>query len=375
MTPIPKKGVVPMAKRLAKKEKIPLTPGQRIAKILFILLAIVAALVLTGIVVFKLLAQPPKIAEETPPPEDSGAVLQSPDPEESAQPGRQRKEYTYTFLLCASDQSSGNVDTMIVATYDTVNQTIAMASIPRDTLVEGVSAKGKHFYKLCGMYPYNGMDALRDEVRKIVGFPIDFYVKVNTQGFVRLVDAVGGVNFNVPVHMSYDDPDQNLHIHFEPGMQYLTGSDALKVVRCRKNSDGPGIYPHNIYDAYPDADIGRTKTQRELIMAVLKKAISQPLNLPTYYDIFMENVDTNLSITDLAFFADKGLSFDFDNVTTTVLPGDGTVKYKEGWDWCYELYPDKVLEIVNTSGLNPYTTDITADMLDITQSGTVKQPD
>lgn len=110
-------------------------------------------------------------------------------------------------------------------------------------------------------------------------------------------------------------------------------------------------------------------------MAVLKKAISQPLNLPTYYDIFMENVDTNLSITDLAFFADKGLSFDFDNVTTTVLPGDGTVKYKEGWDWCYELYPDKVLEIVNTSGLNPYTTDITADMLDITQSGTVKQPD
>ena len=368
-----------MAKRLMKKqkEKRYLSPGQRIAKVLFIVLAVLAALVLAFIITFKLLAQPPKIAEETPPPAESGggAVLQSPNPEESAQPARQRKDYTYTFLLCASDQASGNVDTMIVATYDTVNQTIAMASIPRDTLVEGVSAKGTHFYKLCGMYPYNGMDALRDEVHKIVGFPIDFYVKVNTRGFVRLVDAVGGVNFNVPVHMSYDDPDQNLHIHFEPGMQYLTGSDALKVVRCRKNSDGKGVYPHNIYDAYPDADIGRTRTQRELIMAVLKKAISQPLNLPTYYDIFMENVDTNLSITDLAFFADKGLSFDFDNVTTTVLPGDGTVKYKEGWDWCYELYPDKVLEIVNTSGLNPYTTDITADMLHITQSGTVKQPD
>ena len=157
-------------------------------------------------------------------------------------------------------------------------------------------------------------------------------------------------------------------------MQYLTGTDALKVVRCRKNSDGPGVYPHNIYDAYPDADIGRTKTQRELIMTVLKKAISQPLNLPTYYDIFMENVETDLSVTDLAFFADKGLSFDFDNVTATSLPGDGTVKYK-GVDWCYELYPGKVLEIVNTSGLNPYTTDITADMLDITQSGTVTQPD
>lgn len=369
------KGVVAMAKRLMKKEKIPLSPGQKVAKILFIFLTAVAALIVSAFAIFKLLAQPPKIAAETPAPAETTVLTtQSPDPEVSAAPTRERKEYTYTFLLCASDQASGNVDTMIVATYDTVNQTIAMVSLPRDTLIEGVSAKGTHFYKLCSMYPYNGIDGLKAEVQKIVGFPIDFYVKVNTQGFVKLVDAVGGVNFNVPVHMAYDDPTQNLHIHFEPGMQYLTGSDALKVVRCRKNSDGPGVYPHNIYDAYPDADIGRTKTQRELIMAVLKKAISQPLNLPTYYDIFLENVKTDLSVTDLAFFADKGLSFNFDNVTATSLPGDGTVEYK-GLSWCYELYPDKVLEIVNTSGLNPYTTDITADMLDITQSGTAKRYD
>ena len=365
-----------MAKRLTKREKVRLSPGQQVLRVLFIILVILSSLVVVGYTAFRLMAQPPKIAlEETPPPaESAGLSTDSPEPVQSETSSRQRKEYTYTFLLCASDQASGNVDTMIVATYDTVNQTIAMASIPRDTLIEGVSGKGKHFYKLCSMYPYNGIDALKEEVRKIVGFPVDFYVKVNTKGFVKLVDAVGGVNFNVPVHMAYDDPAQNLHINFEPGMQYLTGTDALKVVRCRKNSDGKGVYPHNIYDAYPDADIGRTKTQRELIMAVLKKAISQPLNLPTYYDIFMENVETDLKVTDLAYFADKGLSFDFDNVTTTSLPGDGTVKYK-GVDWCYELYPDKVLDIVNTSGLNPYTTDITADMLNITQSGTAKRYD
>ena len=365
-----------MAKRLAKREKVRLTPGQRALRVLFVVLLILSSLVVVGYTAFRLMAQPPKIAlEETPPPaESAGLSTDSPEPTDSSTPTRQRKEYTYTFLLCASDQASGNVDTMIVATYDTVNQTIAMASIPRDTLIDGVSPKGKSFHKLCSMYPYNGIDALKEEVRKIVGFPIDFYVKVNTKGFVKLVDAVGGVNFNVPVHMAYDDPTQNLHIHFEPGMQYLTGTDALKVVRCRKNSDGSGVYPHNIYDAYPDADIGRTKTQRELIMAVLKKAISQPLNLPTYYDIFMENVETDLKVSDLAYFADKGLSFNFDNVTATSLPGDGTVKYK-GVSWCYELYPDKVLDIVNTSGLNPYTTDITADMLNITQSGTAKRYD
>ena len=365
-----------MAKRLAKREKVRLSPGQRALRVLFVVLLVLSSLVVVGYTAFRLMAQPPKIAlEETPPPaESTGLSTDSPEPTDSGTPTRQRKDYTYTFLLCASDQASGNVDTMIVATYDTVNQTIAMASIPRDTLIDGVSAKGKSFHKLCNMYPYNGIDALKEEVRKIVGFPIDFYVKVNTKGFVKLVDAVGGVNFNVPVHMAYDDPTQNLHIHFEPGMQYLTGTDALKVVRCRKNSDGKGVYPHNIYDAYPDADIGRTKTQRELIMAVLKKAISQPLNLPTYYNIFMENVETDLKVSDLAYFADKGLSFDFSNVTATSLPGDGTVKYK-GVSWCYELYPDKVLDIVNTSGLNPYTTDITADMLNITQSGTAKRYD
>ena len=365
-----------MAKRLAKREKVRLSPGQRALRVLFVVLLVLSSLVVVGYTAFRLMAQPPKIAlEETPPPaESAGLSTDSPEPTDSGTPTRQRKDYTYTFLLCASDQASGNVDTMIVATYDTVNQTIAMASIPRDTLIDGVSAKGKSFHKLCNMYPYNGIDALKEEVRKIVGFPIDFYVKVNTKGFVKLVDAVGGVNFNVPVHMAYDDPTQNLHIHFEPGMQYLTGTDALKVVRCRKNSDGKGVYPHNIYDAYPDADIGRTKTQRELIMAVLKKAISQPLNLPTYYNIFMENVETDLKVSDLAYFADKGLSFDFSNVTATSLPGDGTVKYK-GVSWCYELYPDKVLDIVNTSGLNPYTTDITADMLNITQSGTAKRYD
>ena len=52
---------------------------------------------------------------------------------------------------------------------------------------------------------------------KILGIPIDFYVKVNTRGFVRLVDAIGGVDFNVPVDMNYEDPTQDLYIHFSKG--------------------------------------------------------------------------------------------------------------------------------------------------------------
>ena len=101
---------------------------------------------------------------------------------------------------------------------------------------------------------------------------------------------------------------------------------------------------------------------------MLKKALSQPQNLPTYYDIFLENVETDLEMGDLLYFAEKALSFDFSNsLTTSVLPGDGMVTY-HGWTYCYELYPDQVLELINTQGINPYTTDMTADMLDIAQA-------
>ena len=101
---------------------------------------------------------------------------------------------------------------------------------------------------------------------------------------------------------------------------------------------------------------------------MLKKALSQPQKLPTYYDIFLENVQTDLSANDLLYFAEKALYFDFSSgLTTSVLPGDGTVTY-HGWTYCYELYPDQLLELINTQGINPYTTDMTADMLTIAQA-------
>lgn len=272
----------------------------------------------------------------------------------------------------------------------------------------------------------------------MLGIPIDYYICVDVDGFVQVVDAVDGIDFDVPIHMAYDDPLQDLHIHFEPGMQHINGKEALAICRLRKNSDGTMAYPDSdigrtrtqqqllaaiggvdfnvpvnmnyedyaqdlyihfnkgmqwlsgsdalkvaccrqnsyydeaegewkTYDAYSDADIGRTETQRNLLTAVLKKALSQPGNFATYYDIFLENVQTDLEMSDLLYFAEKALYFDFSNdLTTSVLPGDSTVTY-HGWAYCYELCPDKVLELVNTQGINPYTTDITADMLTIAQ--------
>ena len=351
-----------------KKKKV--SAARRVGRVLYgILVALSAVIVFTWIAV-KLIARPPEQSGELPPvTENTPAPGESGQPAQPQEPQLERKPYTYTFLLVASDQVSGNTDTMMVLTYDTVNQTAGLVSLPRDTMIDGVKdSDGSHFYKLNGTYAYNGIEGLKKEVSQILGIPIDFYVKVNTRGFVKLVDAIGGVDFNVPVNMNYEDPTQDLYIHFNKGMQWLSGSDALKVARCRQNSyydEAAGKW--KTYDAYSNADIGRTETQRSLLTAVLKKALSQPQKLPTYYDIFLENVQTDLSANDLLYFAEKALYFDFSSgLTTSVLPGDGTVTY-HGWTYCYELYPDQLLELINTQGINPYTTDITADMLTLAQ--------
>lgn len=353
-------------------------PVNRTGKILYRIVVVLSALVVALYCLYLYLRRPPEIqpppaqlqGQTVPTGNPAGQSGQSGEPAATPVPGPVRKDYTYTFLLAATDQSSGNTDTMMVLTYDTVNQRAGLVSLPRDTMIDGVrTSNGKPFYKLNSMYAYNGMEGLREEAGKILGFPIDYYVKVNTRAFVRLVDAVGGIDFNVPVNMSYEDPTQDLYIHFNKGMQWLSGSDALKVARCRQNSYIDGDGQVKTYDVYSGADIGRTDTQRNLLVAVLKKALSNPQKFPEYYDIFMENVETNLDLQALVFFASEALEFDFTSgLTASVLPGDGTVTY-HGWTWCYELDPAGVLELVNTQGLNPYTTDITPAMQVITQKG------
>ena len=351
------------------------SPARRVGKILYRVAVALSAVIVVLYGVYRYLARPPELTGPAP----AAGIQPTDDPDTEVderlaavtpapEPAMARKEYTYTFLLVARDQGNGNTDTMMVATYDTVNQTVGLVSLPRDTFINGVrESNGKNFYKLNAAYAYNGIDGLKTEVSKILGFPIDYYIKVNISGFVRLVDAVGGVEFYVAVDMSYDDPTQDLHIHYNKGSQWLSGADALKVARCRQNSYIDDAGQVHTYDIYNGADVGRTQTQRDLLTAVLKKAVANPQKFPEYIDILLNNVKTDLDLNALTYFGTKALDFDFSaGLTTAVLPGDGTITYR-GWTWCYQLYPDQVLELVNTHSLNPYTTDLTADMLEIMQ--------
>jgi len=349
-----------------KKKKASLS--RRIGLGIYRVLVVVSAIIVALFVLYKFLSRKPSTAE---PPQLPDVVTVTDDPDtdvDESLTGLQRKENTWTFLLAAEDQVSGHTDTIMVCTYDTVNQKIGLVSVPRDTLVDR-KVGPYHYYKINAAYPNGntadppegGIRELMDAVGQTLGIPIDHYVLVDTKIFVAIVDEVGGVDFDVPVHMSYDAPDQDLHIHFEPGMQHLTGQQALEVVRCRKNSDGSGSYPHNIYDAYPDADIGRTRTQQEMVKTIVKKVLSKPQKVGGYVEIFSHYVKTDLKLGEMLWFVEPALKFDFADLTTATLPGDGSKSY-QGTDWVYELEIGESLDIINDC-LNPYTTDVTEDMV------------
>ena len=355
-----------MASRRKKKRRRRGSPLRRLCRGLYTTLVILSALIVGMYLGYKALSQRPGTAEPPPDPNlptitDDPATL---DVDESQQ-GLQRKEATWTFLLAAEDQVSGSTDTIMVCTYDTKNQTIGLVSLPRDTVVD---REGWKYYKLNSAYsngnyydpPNGGIDQLKAAAGEIVGFPIDHYVLIDTDIFVEIVNAVDGVDFNVPVYMCYDAPDQDLHIHYNPGMQHLTGKQALEVVRCRNNSDGPGEYPDNVYPAYPDLDIGRTRTQQEMIKTIAKKVLSNPQKAGSYIELFSRYVKTDLTLGNMLWFLEPALKFDFANLTTGTLPGRGDASY-HGIS-VYELDIEGSLELINRC-INPYTTDITVDMV------------
>ena len=266
--------------------------------------------------------------------------------------GLERRKGVYTIFLTATDKGGSLTDTMMLMTYDTKEQTVGVVSIPRDTLV--ARSKGNPHL----VYGSGGVDQRIVDIANMLGVPIDFYIKVNINGFITLVDYLGGVDFYVPCDMNYDDPMQNLTIHYKEGQQHLNGQQALEVARFRKNNDGSGY-----------TDVGRTQTQQKLLVALAKKVLSwnSLTKVNGFVEIFNENVDTNMSMNDMLYFASQGINMDpSSGVETATLEGRGDGVYR-GYKYCYELDPAKTLETVNRL-INPYTTDMTLEHMNIAKA-------
>ena len=193
-----------------------------------------------------------------------------------------------TVMIMGVDERADDVgrsDTLMIATLDPYTDHAALLSIPRDTRVK---IKGRGYDKINAAYAYGGERLAENTVESFLGIDIDHYLIVNTNSFVRLVDAIGGIDINVEKRMYYEDPwDDNggLIIDIYPGLQHMDGEKAVTYVRYRDE----------------EGDIGRVRRQQEFMAACMEKLTSPSIipKIPTIISELMDAVQTDLSFREI----------------------------------------------------------------------------
>ena len=298
--------------------------------------------------------------------------------------GERKSQDYYTVLILGRDTGGGgNTDTMLLASYDVTNQKATVMSIPRDTMVN-VSWDIKKINSVYNTYGGGdrGIQALYKEISQLVGFEPDYQVIIEWEAVGEIVDAMGGVWFDVPRNMNYDDPLQNLHIHQEKGYRLLTGEDAMEVLRYRHDNRKNGVTL-----GYPEGDVGRIKTQQAFLKAMVEQLlkVENVLKVRQFIQVFQDNVETNLTFQNILWFAQAAFlgGLKAENVEFVTMPGNSSAyaysasisrangEYSEA---SYVTpYPNELLELVNTR-LSPYKEVFTRsdlDMMTVNADGSV----
>lgn len=333
----------------------------RVGITIYKILVILSALIVGAYLIWKLMVPEPEIDTKDPAQSSQSqgdlSSLSSLDaPDLNSDSGHAvRRKGVYTFVLLGKDRESGNTDTIILVTYDTKQQKVGMVSVPRDTIVHRTWSKNP---KINGAYALQGPDTLKQELEQTFGIPIDYYIWINLKGFVALVDYLKGVDVYIPENMNYDDPYQDLHIHYTAGQHHLNGQQAMEVIRFRHNNDSDGGGGYN--------DDGRTNMQRQVLVALAKKVLSwnSLTKIQGFLDIFQTYVKTDLTTQEMLYFASQAVGLDLDNdLHQGKLEGRGDGIYR-GWKWCYVFKPEDILPTLNEC-LNPHDRDLTAEDLDL----------
>ena len=273
-----------------------------------------------------------------------------------------RKPGVYTILVAGVDVVSNNTDTILVGQLDTVNHTLNVVSIPRDTLtnIKHEVKKANSAYHYAEYYSniasssYYGCDpiaSMREElIKSFLGFDVDGYILVNMEAAEKVVDAIGGVKFDVPPGMDYDDPTQDLHIHIPAGQQTLNGEQFVQLMRFRSG--------------YAGGDIQRIDMQHELLMAVASQMISLKNipNLSEVISIVSDNMQTSLTAENMLYYAKEFLKLDSSNIKFYTMPGDtnGSI-FGASYVFC-DI--DAWLKMVNEC-LNPWEAQVTTENVNI----------
>lgn len=269
-----------------------------------------------------------------------------------------RREDVYNFLILGIDRAANLSDVIMIVSYDVKNGDIHVLSLPRDTYIN----VGSNYHKLNAYFSasYNhststGTERYRDAIESMAEFlqnglciKIDRYVCVDTAGFRDIINAIGGVDMEVPFDMDYEDPEQELYIHLKAGYQHLNGAQAEQFVRFRSG--------------YLNGDIGRISAQK-LFLTALASQLKNNFNAGTLITIAktaVTYVTTDLTAAEIGYFAKHALSVDMEDISFTTLPGGGVINPSSGASY-YVMYAENVRNLVN-SRFNVYTREISRDV-------------
>ncbi len=201
----------------------------------------------------------------------------------------------------------GRSDTMMIATIDPRLDQATLLSIPRDTRVK---IRGRGYDKINAAFAYGDVDLSEETVENFLGIDIDHYVLINTHSFVKIIDAIGGVDIDVEKRMFYEDPwddDGGLVIDLYPGEQHMDGKTAVTYVRYR-DSEG---------------DIGRVKRQQAFMAACMNKVTSPEIvpRIPKIVREIIDAVETDMSLRQLLELAGSLKAAAQNGLETDMVPG------------------------------------------------------
>lgn len=182
--------------------------------------------------------------------------------------------------------SSSRSDALLVATLNNKNKTVKLVSIPRDSYVYVPSRERND--KITHAHAFGGVPSTIDTVEGMLDIPIDYYVKMNFNAFIEVVDALGGIEAEVPYKLTELDENDKRTVNLEPGIQELNGRESLALARTRKL----------------DSDVERGKRQQMILQSLMKQAFTLK-SVSKYGDVIDavgDNMKTNMTFNEMKSF-------------------------------------------------------------------------
>ncbi len=256
------------------------------------------------------------------------------------------KETVYTFLVAGRDKVSDSTDTIMLVRLDIGNKNIRILNIPRDTMLD-TDRKSK---KINSSFNIGGIEQFEKDVASLTGFYVNRYVLFDIEGIEKIINSIGGVYFDIPRNMNYEDPTQDLYIHLKKGYQHLDGEQAVNLARFRN---------------YPEGDIDRIAIQQKLLKELAKQTLKADniLKIPDLVEIISENVKTDIDINEMLWLANEAKNIPLSGIETDMVPGvASTVNSLSYW----LPYENALLDLINNR-YNPLDSPITINDISIVE--------